>query len=325
MRIILAPMEGVVDYPMRRLQAAVGGPDQMVSEFIRVTDQLLPRRVFHKSVPELAQAECAQGTIPLVIQLLGSNPEAVALNACRAIELGAPAIDLNFGCPAKTVNKSRGGAIMLEDPQSVYAVVQAVRATVPQQYPVSAKMRLGYQDKSLALENACAIESAGASYLTVHARTKVEGYKPPAHWEWIARIREAVAVPVIANGEVWTPEDYWRCREISGCEDVMIGRGLIANPFLVEQIRNPQAPRDTATNWQRLQPFLLSFAEEVALQQSERHFGGRIKQWLTMLGWHYPQAQTLFARLRTEKTAAQILPLIRAEARSASATLCAPA
>lgn len=301
MQIVLAPMEGVVDAPMRRLQAAIGGPDAMVTEFVRVTDTLLPPKVFYRLVPELQQEVCGYGHVPLTVQLLGSNPESLGMNAVRAVELGSRAIDLNFGCPAKTVNKSMGGAIMLRQPDSVYAAVKGVRQAVDSRYPVSGKMRLGYEDKSLALENAKAIEEGGAAYLTVHARTKVEGYKPPAHWEWIARIRESVAIPVVANGEIWTPEDYHRCREISGCERVMIGRGLVANPFLVEQIRNPEASRDTDVNWSRLQPYLLGFFEDVRSTIEERHVHGRIKQWLTMLGWHFPQAKELFQRLRTQR------------------------
>lgn len=311
MQIVLAPMEGVVDAPMRRLQAAIGGPDAMVTEFVRVTEHLLPPKVFYRLVPELQSENCGYGDVPLTVQLLGSNPETLGQNAVRAIELGAPAIDLNFGCPAKTVNKSMGGAIMLRNPNSVFEAVKGVRSAVDPRYSVSGKMRLGYEDKSLALENAKAIEEGGAAYLTVHARTKVEGYKPPAHWEWIARIRESVSIPVVANGEIWTPEDYHKCREVSGCERIMIGRGLVANPFLVEQIRNPDANLDTDYNWQRLQPYLLGFFEDVKSSIEERHVHGRIKQWLTMLGWHFPQAKELFQKVRTEREADGVERVLR--------------
>lgn len=302
-----------MDAPMRRLQAAIGGPDAMVTEFVRVTETLLPPKVFYRLVPELQQPFCGQGNIPLTVQLLGSNPMALGINAVKAIELGAPAIDLNFGCPAKTVNKSKGGAVMLKDPNSVYEAVKGVRDAVANNYPVSGKMRLGYEDKLLAIENAQAIEAGGAAYLTVHARTKVEGYKPPAHWEWIARIREAVNIPVVANGEIWTPEDYFKCREVSGCERIMIGRGLVANPFLVEQIRNKDACQDTAVNWARLQPFLYAFFEDVRSVTEDRFVHGRIKQWLSMLSWHFPQAKTLFTRLRTERDIFAIDLLLRNE------------
>jgi tRNA-dihydrouridine synthase C len=306
MRLIVAPMEGVVDYSMRRLIARVGGADQMVSEFVRVNDTLLPPKVFHKLIPELKQDYCGYGDTPLVVQLLGSDPESLAKNALIALELGAPAIDMNFGCPAKTVNKSRGGSILLKEPDVVHAAVRAVREAVPSDIEVSAKMRLGYEDKSLAIDNAQAIEAAGASYLTVHARTKVEGYKPPAHWEWISKIRNAVSIPVIANGEVWSVEDYDRCREVSGCDDVMIGRGWVANPLLPLQIKDRSYPTDLDECWQLLKPYILQFYEDVFSLIEERHVHGRIKQWCNMLGWHYPQAKALFQELRTERDAVKI-------------------
>ena len=313
MRLIVAPMEGVVDYSMRRLIDRVGGADQMVSEFVRVNDTLLPPKVFHKLIPELKQDYCGYGDTPLVVQLLGSDPKSLAENALIALELGAPAIDMNFGCPAKTVNKSRGGSILLKEPDVVYAAVKAVREAVPDPIDVSAKMRLGYEDKSLAIDNAQAIEAAGATYLTVHARTKVEGYKPPAHWEWIAKIRQAVSIPVIANGEVWNVDDYDRCREVSGCEDVMIGRGWVANPLLPLQIKDRSFPTDLDECWHLLKPNMLEFYEDVVSLIEERHVHGRIKQWCNMLGWHYPQAKALFQKLRTERDAIKIGDILKAE------------
>jgi len=313
MRLIVAPMEGVVDYSMRRLIDRVGGADQMVSEFVRVNDTLLPPKVFHKLIPELNQDYCGYGDTPLVVQLLGSDPVSLAKNALIALELGAPAIDMNFGCPAKTVNKSRGGSILLKEPNLFHSAVKAVRDAVPSHIDVSAKMRLGYEDKSLAIDNAQAIEAAGATYLTVHARTKVEGYKPPAHWEWIAKIRQAVSIPVIANGEVWNVDDYDRCREVSGCDDVMIGRGWVANPLLPLQIKDRGHPTDLDECWQLLKPNILEFYDDVVSLIEERHVHGRIKQWCNMLGWHYPQAKTLFQELRTERDAVKIGDLLKAK------------
>jgi len=309
MRIILAPMEGVVDYTLRELLTKVGGIDQCVTEFIRVSDRLLPPAVFHRLAPELAQqGRTGAGTLVL-LQLLGSDPQAVAENAARAVELGAPGIDLNFGCPAKTVNKSRGGAILLDEPELVAEIVSAVRRAVPAHIPVSAKMRLGYRDKSRALENASAIASAGAQSLVVHARTKDEGYRPPAHWEWIARIRETVSLPVIANGEVWTAADFRRCREVSGCEDVMIGRGLVANPFLALEIKGLTQGQEEA--WGEVLVLLEHFHRRVMQDLSPRHVHGRLKQWLQMLGWHFPQAKELFPSLRTEKGPERLLELLQ--------------
>src|SRR5262249_33912418 len=146
-------------------------------------------------------------------------------------------IDLNFGCPAKVVNRHGGGSALLVDPPLLGRIVEAVRRAVPRELPVSAKMRLGGEDTALAVDCARALAEAGASELVVHARTKADGYRPPAYWEKIPAIREAVAVPVIANGEIWTVEDAQRCRRVSGCAALMLGRGMVVDPGLARAIR----------------------------------------------------------------------------------------
>lgn len=299
MQILLAPMEGVVDSTLRALLSEIGGIDQCVTEFVRVCDRLLPPGVFYRLAPELRQGGRTSAGTRVVVQLLGSDPSALADNAARAVELGAPGIDLNFGCPAKTVNRSRGGAILLQEPETLFNILTAVRAALPLGIPLSAKMRLGYNDTALALENAQAIAQAGVNSLVVHARTRAEGYRPPAHWEWIARIREAVSVPVIANGEVWTPADYHRCRQVSGCADVMIGRGLVANPFLGLVIKG-QAVEERC-GWPGVLPLLIRFHGEVMSTLPPGHSQGRLKQWLNMLGWQFPEARALFMALRRER------------------------
>ena len=146
---MLAPMEGVVDYPMRRLMTEMpglgseGGYSRCVTEFIRVTDVTLPERVFFRYCPELRHGCTTASGVPVYIQLLGSDPSAMATNAWRATQLGAPGIDLNFGCPAKTVNRSNGGSILLREPERVITIVQAVRDAVPVEVPVTVKIRLG--------------------------------------------------------------------------------------------------------------------------------------------------------------------------------------
>ncbi|MFW1676320.1 tRNA dihydrouridine synthase [Pontibacter sp. JAM-7] len=307
MNIILAPMEGVVDFTMRDLLTRVGGIDRCVTEFVRVSDRILPARVFRRICPELLQGGRTLAGVPVVLQLLGSDPVLLAGNARKAAKLGAPAIDLNFGCPAKTVNRSRGGAVLLDEPDLVHAIVKAVRQAVPADVPVSAKMRLGNKDKGLALENAAAICSAGATSLAVHARTKLEGYRPPAHWEWIARIREQVALPVIANGEVWSVEDYHLCREVSGCADVMIGRGLIAKPDLANMIALDRAQQTgDEMAWRMVVPLVLQYLEQIERDIAARYVHGRIKQWLQQLQREYPEAAMLFQQVKTLRQPEQI-------------------
>jgi len=247
-------MEGLLDCLLRDILTRVGGIDHCVTEFVRVSGSRLPERTFLHIAPELLNDSKTPAGVPVSVQLLGSDPAMMAANAARLASLKPRAIDLNFGCPAKTVNRHGGGAVLLKDPQILFDLVSAVRASVPADMPVTAKMRLGYEDKSRFQECAKALEEAGAAEIVVHARTKEEGYKPPAHWEYIARIKDAVRVPVIANGEIWTVEDYRRCREVSGCDDVMLGRGIVANPSLALEILGGER-----LPWIELMPLLFAF------------------------------------------------------------------
>lgn len=308
-RIILAPMEGLADNILRDCLTLVGGIDLCVTEFIRVTDQLLPERVFYRLCPELYDGCKTPAGVPVRVQLLGSNPEALGLNAQRALALGSHGVDLNFGCPAKTVNRSQGGAILLREPKRIGNIVASVREAIGPKAWLSAKMRLGYEDTHLAVDNAQAIAAAGANELVVHARTKLQGYKPPAHWHLIKPIREAVNIPVIANGEVWNIEDYKQCQAISGCEDVMLGRGVVWRPDLAWSIRNPD---HLYYKWQQVHPLVMGFCERVAMQVPARFQGARVKQWLALLGRVYPEAATTFAQIKRLKTLAEIETCLRA-------------
>lgn len=301
MEIALAPMEGLVDDILRELLTEVGGLDWCVSEFIRVCDRLLPAAAFAKLAPELGQGARTPSGTPMRVQLLGSDPACLADNAAFACTLGAPVIDLNFGCPAKTVNKSRGGAVLLKEPELLHAIVREVRRSVPSAIPVTAKMRLGFDHKDLALDCARALAEGGASQIVVHARTKVEGYKPPAHWEWVARVQEVVSVPVYANGDIWSVEDWQRCREVSGAEHFMLGRGVVARPDLARQIAAAKMGQDAGVmSWAELQPLLAAFWLQARRKISPRYAPGRLKQWLAMLTRSYPEAVELFARVRRE-------------------------
>ncbi|WP_374439611.1 tRNA dihydrouridine synthase [Pseudomonas panipatensis] len=301
MQIALAPMEGLVDEILRDVLTRVGGIDWCVTEFIRVTDRLLPAATYEKLAPELSQGSRTRAGTPMRVQLLGSDPQCLAENAAFACELGAPVIDLNFGCPAKTVNRSRGGAVLLKEPELMFAIVDAVRRAVPSGIPVTAKMRLGYEAPDGAMDCARALADGGSAHVVVHARTKVDGYKPPAHWEWVARVAEAVSVPVFANGEVWTLDDYLRCREISGVADIMLGRGLVSRPDLARQIA---AWRDGAEiremPWQDVRVLLEDFWRQARRKLGPRYAPGRLKQWLGMLTRSYPEALALFAEVRRE-------------------------
>ena len=294
--ILLAPMEGLLDFVLRDILTRVGGIDRCVSEFIRVTDQLLPERVFTRIVPELYNGGRTLAGVPVRAQLLGSDPVCLAENAARLATLGPAGIDLNFGCPANIVNRHGGGAALLDEPETIFAIVSAVRRAVPSHMPVSAKMRLGFHDDARAVECALAIANGGADELVVHARTKAQAYRPPAYWERIADIRAAVRIPVVANGEIWTVADALRCRQASGCDALMLGRGMVADPGLALAIR---AGSGVVIGWPALEPLLADFWRLVCSRLEPRSRAGRLKQWLNFLRRRFPEAETAYQQLRT--------------------------
>ncbi|MFC5519554.1 tRNA dihydrouridine synthase [Polaromonas jejuensis] len=307
MTILLAPMEGLLDFVLRDILTRVGGIDRCVSEFIRITDQLLPERVFTRIVPELHTGGRTFAGVPVRAQLLGSDPVCLAENAARLAGLGPAGIDLNFGCPAKVVNRHGGGALLLEAPETLLAIVSAVRRAVPAHMPVSAKMRLGFNDDSRAVECALAIADGGADELVVHARTKAQAYKPPAYWERIADIREVVNIPVVANGEIWTVDDARRCREASGCDSLMLGRGMVTDPGLGLAIKasmnglagSPAPAGHAGVSWPAMVPLLADFWHIVCTRLDTRSRAGRLKQWLNFLRRRFPEAETAYQLLKT--------------------------
>lgn len=307
MRLVLAPMEGLADVYLRRLITAQGGFDWVVSEFVRVLDHAYPDRVFHGICPELRDGGHTRNGTPVRVQLLGNHLDAMAANAKRAIELGSHGIDINFGCPSKTVNRHRGGAVLLKEPETLYQIVSAVRAAVPRPTVVSAKMRLGFDDTSLMLDNAAAIEAAGADELTVHARTRLQGYAPPAHWHEVGRIRQHIRIPLIANGDICSVEDYHRCVELAGTRDVMLGRGAVKLPMLAKLIRGNQA---VGSSWAQVGPLVHGFWQETSTVLTPNDCIGRLKQWMNYLRQQHPEAELLWQAIRAERKVVDIGALL---------------
>lgn len=303
MKLVLAPMEGVVDDIMRDLLTTINPFDLVVTEFVRVVDQLLPEKVYYKLCPELKHDSLTPSGTPVRVQLLGQHPQWMAENAVRAVELGSRGVDANFGCPAKIVNKSKGGAVLLQYPDTLHDIVKAMREAVPADKPVTAKIRLGYEDKSLFMENALAIYEAGATELAIHARSKVDGYKPPAYWEYITEIKKRIPIPIIANGEIWSEADAKRCMDVTGCEHIMIGRGAISLPNLGACIKNSAAPY----SWQQTLELLINYTDKEINGKKSDYLPARIKQWFTYLNRQYEEADTLFRELRVFKTTDDIV------------------
>lgn len=313
-RLILAPMQGLCDNVMRDLLTRIGGYDECVSEFVRITHTLHSRNTWLRHVPELAAQNRTFAGVPCTVQILGSDVAMMCANALEAVHLGANKIDVNFGCPAPTVNQHQGGAVLLKNPERIYQIVRALRCRLPENIVLTAKMRLGFENTHLALENAAAIAEGGANILTVHARTKVQGYAPPAHWHWLAKIRKHINIPVIANGDVFSLQDYMDIREQSGCDDVMLGRGAVMRPDLARQIKqylHGQTVQSASFNTEIMTWIRLFFQLCLAKEPQGKYALARLKQWLGMMKLVSPEAQQLFTVIRTQTNYADVEQLLQ--------------
>lgn len=296
---------------MREMLTQMGAVDRCVTEFVRVTNTKLPSRVFYRYCPELHNEGSTSTGIPVYIQLLGGIPEAMAVNARKASSLGARGIDLNFGCPAKLVNRNDGGSVLLKEPQRIHNIVSAVRAAVPLEVPVTAKIRLGYEDRSQLKDICQAVFEANATELAIHARTKVDGYKPPAYWDAIAEIAAISPIPIVANGEIWSIEDYQNCVAQSACSDIMLGRGILSRPDLARQIRQLlQGEEIEQLSWLELLPLIHHFCTVTEEAYESKYVGNRVKQWLGYLRLQYAQAEELFQQVKRLRQPGEIALVI---------------
>mgnify|MGYP000843700825 FL=1 len=291
MRIILAPMQGVLDPLVRQLLTEVNDYDLCISEFVRVVDQRLPPKVFYRLCPELLQQGYTPSGTPVRVQLLGQYPQWLAENAELAIQLGSHGVDLNCGCPSKTVNGSNGGASLLKQPELIYQATKAIRQAVPSEQAVSVKVRLGWDSTDFAFDIADAVQQGGATEIAIHGRTKADGYRADRiNWQKIGEIRQKLHIPVIANGEIWRWEDGQRCLEMTGCEDLMVGRGALNIPNLSRVLKHNDAP----LSWSEIMSILRKYATLENCHDSGFYHVARIKQWLQYLKCEYKEATDLF-------------------------------
>lgn len=299
---MLAPMEGVVDAQMRSVLTHIGGYDRCVTEFVRVTEQLIPNHVFFRYSSELHQGGLTDSGVPVYVQLLGGSAKYMGLNAARLAKLDPPGIDINFGCPSKTVNKSDGGSVLLREPQRVGDIVKSVRDSVDPAIPVTAKIRLGFSNSDLLHEVVEQVVSGGANELAIHARTKEDRYKPPAYWSLVKSVSDGINIPLTINGEIWSQADAKNALQESGCTDLMLGRGALSFPDLAKLIKSPQSP---TLGWLEV----LNIVSRYLKDSNPKHplfVSGRAKQWLGFLQMHYPQAGDLFHQVKRLKEASDM-------------------
>jgi tRNA-dihydrouridine synthase C len=230
-----------------------------------------------------------------MVQLLGGEPQHIAASARLAAELGAPGIDLNFGCPAKKVNGSDGGASLLREPRRLTEVIGEARAAVPSRLPVSAKIRLGWEDPDDVVEIVEAAEAGGASWITIHGRTKKQMYKPSADWGRIRRAADAVRVPVVANGDIFDRTSFERCRTVTGSTAFMLGRGAFRAPNLFRVLAGLDDELwPVARCTDLLQTFAARVLEDPRFSDPARVALNRLKGWVRALAETYPEMATLF-------------------------------
>ncbi|MFP8754780.1 tRNA dihydrouridine(16) synthase DusC [Klebsiella grimontii] len=296
MRVLLAPMEGVLDSLVRELLTEVNDYDLCITEFLRVVDQLLPVKSFYRLCPELHNNSLTPSGTRVRVQLLGQYPQWLAENAARAVELGSWGVDLNCGCPSKLVNGSGGGATLLKDPELIYRGAKAMREAVPSHLPVTVKVRLGWDSGERRFEIADAVQQAGASELVVHGRTKEDGYQAERiDWQAIGEIRQRLTIPVVANGEIWDWQSAQDCLAATGCDSVMIGRGALNVPNLSRVIKynEPRMP------WPQVVELLQKYTRLEKQGDTGLYHVARIKQWLSYLRKEYLEAAELFSAVRT--------------------------
>jgi tRNA-dihydrouridine synthase C len=309
--VALAPMDGVTDHVYRDLWTSNmrrGGIAFCVSEFVRVTARPLPASVILRECPEVERGGTTRAGVPVMLQLLGGEPEPIAETARTAIELGAFGVDLNFGCPAKLVNRHDGGASLLKTPERLERIVARVRAVVPSDRPVSVKIRLGWESNHEVIPIALAAERGGATWLAIHGRTKKQMYGPPADWDAIGRARAVLRIPVFANGDLNTTESIEECRMKSGCSHFMFGRGPMGRPALLLD-----ADVGSSNESRRVAALLSEYMELLTRARcADDRSIGRVKQWLSLGVGANPSLSPLFERVKRIRNRSEMQAALRA-------------
>ena len=227
-RVLQSPLSGVTDLVFRRLVRRYA-PKSMI-----YTEMVSAKEIYHlQTLPQIMEIDPDEQ--PISIQLFDCRPDFMAEAAQKAVAEGAKTVDINMGCPVNKITKKGGGSSLLRQPEIAEAIVKTVVEAV--KVPVTVKTRLGWDnDQITILDFARRMEGSGASMLTLHARTRAQGYKGTAQWEWIAKVKEVLSIPVIANGDIFSVEAAIECLSQTGADGVMCSRGTLGYPFLVGEI-----------------------------------------------------------------------------------------
>ncbi len=227
-RVLQSPLSGVTDLVFRRLVRRYAPDSMMYTEMVNATGLH-----YVKQLPRIMEIDPNER--PISIQLFDCRPNFLAEAAQKAVAEGADTVDINMGCPVNKITKNGGGSSLLRDPENAEAIVRAVVEAVD--VPVTVKTRIGWSDKEInILDFAKRMEDAGAKMITIHGRTRSQGYTGPAKWEWIRRVKEVLSIPVIGNGDIFSVEAAMRCLEETGADGVMCSRGTLGYPFMVGEV-----------------------------------------------------------------------------------------
>ncbi len=270
-RAILAPLSGVTDVVMRRIARRFGA-SLVVSEMVACDDYV-------RGEEEARLRAEGDGVDPHVVQLAGCDAGWMARAARLAVEAGAQVVDINMGCPAKRVTGGWAGSALMRDLDHATGLIEAVARAVS--VPVTVKMRLGWDERSLnAPDLARRAQDAGAAAVTVHGRTRQQFYKGTADWTAIGRVREAIGIPLVANGDVGSLDDARRCLALSGADAVMIGRSAMGRPWLVGAIASglagrpapePSPAQKTTAAIEHYEGLLALYGERMAVRHARKH------------------------------------------------------
>ncbi|KAF3884577.1 MULTISPECIES: tRNA dihydrouridine synthase DusB [Nostocales] len=227
-RVLQSPLSGVTDMVFRRLVRRYAPESMMYTEMVNATGLH-----YVKQLPKIMEVDPNER--PISIQLFDCRPDFLAEAAVKAVAEGADTVDINMGCPVNKITKNGGGSSLLRQPEVAEAIVREVVKSV--NVPVTVKTRIGWNDKEITiLDFAKRMQDAGAQMITVHGRTRAQGYNGNARWEWIERVKNVLSIPVIANGDIFSVEAALKCLEQTGADGVMCSRGTLGYPFLVGEI-----------------------------------------------------------------------------------------